>query len=81
MSFGVNSVVFPAIDSSFGGTSLKRPEPVVYTISMTVEELCDLFDRITAKLSNEAEESEETNLSESSLSGLTAGSFGSDRGL
>lgn len=60
----MNSVVFPAIDSSFGGASLKRPEPVVYTISMTVEELCDLFDRITAKLSNEPED---TNLLESML--------------
>lgn len=65
MSFGVNSVVFPAIDSSFGGTSLKRPEPVVYTISMTIDELCALFDRITAKLSNEAEEPEDTNWLES----------------
>ena len=56
MSVFVNSVSVPAIDTYLGGGSANHPVQAVYTISMTIDELCALFDKITAKLSKESEE-------------------------
>lgn len=54
MSVRVNSVSIPAIDTYLGGVSVNHPVQAVYTISMTIDELCALFDKITAKLSKES---------------------------
>ena len=56
MSVRVNSVPIPAIDTYLGGVSANHHVQAVYTISMTIDELCALFDKITAKLSKESEE-------------------------
>lgn len=54
MSVRINSVPIPAIDAYLGGVSANHHVQAVYTISMTIDELCALFDKITAKLSKES---------------------------
>lgn len=56
MGVRVNSVPIPAIDAYLGGVSVNYHVQAVYTISMTIDELCTLFDKITAKLSKESED-------------------------
>lgn len=56
MSVRVNSVSIPAIDTYLGGVSANHHVQAVYTVSMTIDELCALFDKITAKLPKESED-------------------------